>query len=119
MRPERPGGSFQGVGDRACPRGPWTQALVWIALLPGWGAWPPHLNGWDEQVVSGTGCSQLSRGADPRGGTQEGAVSCLSAKPEAGPREQPPAPEERGPEPPSRQVPDHRGLLRESVRRPL
>lgn len=38
MRLERPGGSFWGVGDRACPRGPWTQALVWTALLPGWGA---------------------------------------------------------------------------------
>ena len=116
MRLERPGGSFQGVGDRACLRGPWTQALVWTALLPGRGACPPHLNGWDEQVVSGTGCSQLSPGADPLCEMQEGALSCLSAKPEAGPREQPPASEERGPEPPSRLVPDHRGLLRQFVR---
>lgn len=46
---------------------------------------------WDEQVVSGTGGSQLSPGADPHCGTQEGAVSCPSAKPEARPRERPPA----------------------------
>lgn len=71
MRLERPGGPFWGVGHRACPRGPWAQARVWTAPLPGRGACPPHLNGWDEQAVSGTGCSQLSPGADPRCGTRK------------------------------------------------
>ena len=70
---------------------------------------------WGEQAVSGTALA----GGQARCRTQEGAVSCPSAKPEAGPQEQPPAGEERGPGPPSQQGTDCHRQLREFGRRLL
>ena len=136
----RPGGQPRGPAPKQNPPAPWeTQCYeareAWGLLLGcGGQSLPPRtldpgpcvdgsaawMGGtgrltwerWDEQVVSGTGGSQLSPVADPHCGTQEGAVSCPSAKPEAGPRERPPAGKEQGPGPPSWQGTDRRRQLR-------